>query len=109
MKRPLPVTVFGILFLLAGAFVVIHHSLERPLEHDYPLILAVGLSLIAGGVFFLLGHNWSRWVLLVLVGFFVVVSWHHSLQQFAVHFALLLLYAYAAFAPSNSAFFRKPQ
>jgi hypothetical protein len=105
MKRPLPVTVFGCLFILAGTVGLIYHLGERPLERDYLLISAIRVAAVVGGVFLLLGHNWARWLLLAWLAFHVVVSVFHSTQEIVMHLILLLLFAYFLLRPPSSSYF----
>src|SRR5215813_2570094 len=106
MRRPLPVLIFGCLFILAGTVGLIYHLRERPLEHDYLLISAIRLLAIIGGSFLLLGHNWARWLMLAWLAFHVVVSAFHSIEEAAAHIVLLLLFAYFLLRPPASNYFR---
>ncbi|HYK39937.1 MAG TPA: hypothetical protein VEU98_07910 [Candidatus Eremiobacteraceae bacterium] len=106
MKRPLPVIVFGCLFILAGAVGLLYHLKDRPLDREFFMISGVRLLAIIGGAFLLLGHNWSRWLLMLWLGFHVVISAFHSLQEFAAHLVILFLYVYFIFRPPASAYFR---
>jgi hypothetical protein len=106
MKRPLPVIVFGCLFILAGTVGLLYHLKDRPPDRDFFLISAVRLLAILGGIFLLLGHNWSRWLMLAWLIFHVGVSAFHSMQEFAAHTVLLLLFAYFIFRPPASGYFR---
>lgn len=106
MKRPLPVLVFGILFILAGTAGLFYHMKERTLESDYLLISAIRLLAILGGIFLLLGHNWARWLLLAWLAFHVIVSAFHSMQELAAHTVLLLLFTFFLFRTPASAYFR---
>ena len=107
MKRPWPVLAFGCLFILAGTVGLIYHLRERPLERDYLLISGIRVLAAIGGAFLLLGHNWSRWLMLAWLAFHVVVSAFHSMQEVAVHIAFLLLYAYFLFRRPASEYFRR--
>lgn len=106
MKRPLPVIVFGCLFVLAGTVGLLYHLRDRPLDRDFFLISTVRLLAILGGIFLLLGQNWSRWLMLAWLTFHVGVSAFHSMQEFVAHTILLLLFAYFIFRPPASAYFR---
>src|SRR5882672_2264838 len=106
MKRPLPVTVFGCLFILAGTVGLIYHLRERPLERDYLLIFAIRLLAVVGGVFLLLGHNWARWLLLAWLAFHVVVSAFHSLSESIAHVVLLIIVGYVLLRPPASKYFQ---
>jgi len=106
MKRPLPVIVFGCLFILAGTVGLLYHVKDRPLDRDFYFISTVRVLAILGGVFMLLGHNWSRWLMLAWIIFHVGVSSLHSLQEFTAHTILLLLFAYFIFRSPASVYFR---
>jgi len=106
MKRPWPVLVFGCLFILAGMVGLIFHLGERLLERDYILIAGIRVLAIIGGIFLLLGHNWSRWLMLAWLAFHVIVSAFHSLQEVAAHIVFLLFYACFLFRPPASGYFR---
>ena len=106
MKRPWPVTIFGILFSLAGGVGFAYHLTQRPFERDVILISVIRLIAVLGGVFLLLGHNWARWLMLAWLAFHVVVSAFHSVQETAAHVVLLLLFVYFVFRPSTSNYFR---
>lgn len=106
MKRPLPVLVFGYLFILAGAVGLGYHLASWPLEHDFLLLAAIRLLAIVGGVYLLLGHNWSRWLLLAWLAFHVVVSFYHSVAETVLHAIFMLLFASFLFRTPTSTFFR---
>jgi len=106
MKRPWPVLVFGCLFILAGTVGLIYHLRERPVERDYLLISGIRVLAIVGGIFLLVGRNWARWLMAAWLAFHVVVSAFHSMQEFVMHFILLLLFAYFIFRPPASEYFR---
>src|SRR5205807_8211836 len=71
MKRPWPVTVFGILFVLAGSVGFGYHLAHRPFERDVILISAIRLLAVLGGAFLLLGHNLAPWLLLAWLAFHI--------------------------------------
>ena len=106
-RRPLPVIIFGCLFILAGTVGLLYHLKDRPLDRDFFSISAVRVLAILGGIFMLLGHNWSRWLMLAWLIFHVGVSAFHSLQEFAAHTILLLLFAYFVLRPPASVYFRR--
>ena len=71
MKRPLPVTILGGLFIVAGLTGLVYHLSEGPLDRGMILISMVRILAIVGGVFLLLGHNWARWLMLAWLAFHV--------------------------------------
>ena len=106
MRRPLPITIIGCLFIVAGLVGLVYHLSETPLDHRIVLISIVRIIAIVGGVFLLLGHNWARWLMLAWLGFHVVVSAFHSVSEFMPHVVLLMVVGYILLGPPTSKFFQ---
>jgi hypothetical protein len=106
MKRPIPVTILGGLFVAAGLVGIAYHVSERPVDTSIILITFIRIIAIVGGVFLLVGQNWARWLLVAWLAFHVVVSAFHSLSEMAAHAVLLIVVAYFLFTPPASAYFR---
>ncbi len=109
MKRPLPVTILGCLFIGAGLVGLVYHLSERPLEHQIVLVSIVRMIAIVGGIFLLMGHNWARWLTLVWLAFHVVVSAFHSLSEAIAHVVLLMVVGYFLLGRPASKYFRSAQ
>ncbi len=109
-KRPLPVTVLS--FLIAGAGLVgfVYHlsdfNARHPFQNDAVWIGLVRLVAIVCGVYMIRGSNWARWLAMVWIGFHVVVSSFHSLQEFVFHGLLFAVFAYFLFRPQSAEYFR---
>lgn len=106
MKRPLPVTILGCLFIVAGLVGLAYHLSERPLDHWIVLISIVRIIAVVGGVFLLMGHAWARWLMLAWLVFHVVVSAFHSLSESVAHVVLLMVVAYFLLGPPASKYFQ---
>lgn len=106
MKRPLPVTILGCLFIVAGSVGLGYHLTDRPFDHWTALISFVRILAIVGGAFLLTGRNWARWLTIAWLAFHVVVSAFHSFEQEITHLVLLIVVAYFLFTPSASRYFR---
>jgi hypothetical protein len=106
MKRPLPVTILGCLFIVAGLVGLVYHLLEGPLDHWIVLISFVRVIAVVGGVFLLMGHNWARWLMLAWLAFHVVVSAFHSLSESIAHVVLLMVVGYFLVGPPASKYFQ---
>ena len=106
MKRPLPVTILGGLFIVAGITGLVYHLSESPLDCGMVLISIVRIIAIVGGVFLLIGHNWARWLMLAWLAFHVVVSAFHSLSECLAHVALLIIVGYVLLRPPASKYFQ---
>ena len=108
MKRPIPVTILGSLFIVAGLVGIAYHLSERPVGPSIVLVTFVRLLAMVGGVFLLMGHSWARWLLVAWLAFHVVVSGFHSLSEMAAHAVLLMVVAYLLFTPPASKYFQEP-
>lgn len=106
MKRPLPVTALGLLFIVAGLVGLVYHFSERSLTYEFAFVFFVRVLAIVGGIFLLVGHNWARWLLLLWLGFHVVVSAFHSVSEGAAHLVLLIVVGYFLLRPPASQYFR---
>jgi chromate transport protein ChrA len=106
MKRPLPVTILGCLFIVTGLAGLVYHLRESPLDQWVVLISIVRIVAVVGGVFLLMGHNWARWLMLAWLAFHVVVSAFHSLSESIAHVVLLMVVGYFLLRPPASKYFQ---
>jgi len=102
-KRPHSITIIGWLFLVAGIVGLAYHATEfkaqRPFDYELVWVCFVRLLAILCGVFILRGSNWSRWLLVVWLGYHVVLSALHTPFELAVHgllFAVILFFLFRA-------------
>jgi hypothetical protein len=107
-RRPVPVTVIGCVFIVAGVVGLAYHAGDvrtlRPAE--YALVCFVRLLAIVGGVFLLRGQNWARWLVLAWMAFHVALSVMHTPAELIMHAILLAVIAFFLFRPKASAYFR---
>jgi uncharacterized membrane protein len=106
MKRPVPVTILGYLFIVAGLVGLAYHLSERPLDRWVALISLIRIIAVVGGVFLLKGRNWARWLMLGWLALHVVVSALNSLSNCVAHVVLLLVVAYFLVTPPDSKYFQ---
>jgi uncharacterized membrane protein HdeD (DUF308 family) len=106
MKRPISVTILGVVFIAAGLVGIVYHLSERPVDASIVLVTFVRLLAVVGGVFLLMGHSWARWLLVAWLALHVVVSGFHSLSEMAAHAVLLVVVVYFLFTPPASRYFR---
>jgi hypothetical protein len=106
MKRPIPVTILGLLFIVVGLIGLVYHLSQRPLDRWVALISLIRVVAVVGGVFLLKGRNWARWLMLGWLGFHVGVSAFHSLSDCIAHAVLLLVVAYFLLTPPDSQYFQ---
>lgn len=112
MKRPIAVTIIGLVFIAAGALGLAYHLSELkafPLPKDAALVLLLRVLAIVGGVFMLRGQNWARWLTVLWLASHVVLSIWHSMQQTIAHAVMLAIMAFFLFRPDANAYFRGSQ
>jgi hypothetical protein len=106
MKRPIPVTILGCLFIGAGVIGLAYHLSERPLDRWVVALSIIRILAVIGGVGLLVGQGWARWLMLTWLAFHVVVSAFHSLSEFVAHLTLMLVVAYVLLRPPASQYLR---
>lgn len=109
-KRPLSITIVGLIFIATGVAGAALHGWEITGQHPFPYddlwALLVSLLALLCGVYLLLGHNWPRWLAVAWLIFHVALSAFHSLRELLIHAALLLVFTYLLFRPAASAYLR---
>ena len=109
-KRPLPVVLVAILFILTGCIGFAYHVREffDPSYNPYELIWTLIMRILAvvSGVFLFYGFNWSRWLAIIWLIYHVILSSFHATSELIVHIVLLLLVSILLFIPVSSRYFR---
>jgi len=106
MKRPIPVTILGCLFIVVGLVGLAYHLSQRPVDRWVALISIIEIIAIVGGVFLLKGRNWARWLMIGWLGFHVGVSAFRTLSECIAHAVLLVVVAYSLLTPPDSQYFQ---
>ena len=106
MRRPIPVTILGCLFITVGVVALAYHLSQGPLDWWVALISFIEVIAIVGGVFLLKGRNWARWLMISWVAFHVGVSAFHSLSDCIAHAVLFVAVAYFLLTPPDSKYFQ---
>jgi hypothetical protein len=109
-QRPLSVTVFGLLYVAAGALGLAYHLTEFKTQHPFPYELVwvsvVRLIAIVCGVYMLRGSNWARWLALAWIAYHVILSGFHSRFELAMHSLLCAAFVYCVFRARATQYFR---
>jgi hypothetical protein len=107
-KRPLSITIVGILAIAIGAMGVAYHASEFDMRRPFETIglCFVRLLAVLAGAYMLRGRNWARWLWLAWMAFHVAVSFLHSVSEVLMHALFLAVFAYLLFRPPASAYFR---
>ncbi|HTX17460.1 MAG TPA: hypothetical protein VMG34_02275 [Bacteroidota bacterium] len=110
-KRPIPIAIVGILFIVVGLGGIAFHASElnfhRLFEADPMVPLLIRLAAIVCGIFLLKGKEWARWGLVAWLLYHVGLSIFHSLPQVLVHIVVLGVVGYFLFRPSATAYLRR--
>jgi hypothetical protein len=98
MKRPVPVTIVGVLFILVGVVTTGLHMLEFR-AHPPTWLMAVGVCAVGvlgvvAGLYLLQGQDWARWLALLWMGFHVALSIFDPVGKLIFHGALFIFFAY---------------
>ena len=105
MKRPWPVSVLGLLFIVAGLVGLLYHVGQDRFGWELALVSLLRLLAVIGGIFLLRGRNWARWLTAAWLAFHVAISAFHSREQMAAHAVLLLIVAYFLFKDRAADYF----
>jgi hypothetical protein len=108
VRRPLSVTLTGLLFALSGAAGIVYHAPEWMAARaaGEPLwALAVRLLALLAGVFLLRGASWARWWALLWLAYHVVLSAFHTRLELIVHAAFFVAIAWVLLRPPAAAYF----
>lgn len=110
MKRPIAVTILGLLYIAVGAGSTVMHYAAfhrgRPSANEIVWVTVLGVIAIVAGVFMLQARNWARWLALAWTAFHVALSVGHPLHELIVHTLLLAMFTYLLFRPEARAYFR---
>jgi len=109
-KRPLPVIIVSILFIIAGGVGFAYHLKEffepNAAPNELIWIQLIRILAIVCGLLLLLGINWARWLAIAWLLYHIVISALHSTSEMIAHIAFLMMVAVLLYLPKSSSFFR---
>ena len=109
-KRPLPVIIVAMLFIVAGCVGFAYHFKELFEPHarfnEIGWVQLVRIIAIVCGILLLLSVNWARWLAVAWLLYHVFISAFHSTSEMIFHIVILLLVVVLLYLPKSSAFFR---
>ncbi len=111
MKRPIPVTLVGVLFILVGVVSTGLHILEFR-AHPPTWAVAMGICMVGvlaviAGLYLLQGQNWARWLALLWMAFHVAISVRDPVGKLVFHAALFVFFAYILLGREARAYFNQ--
>jgi hypothetical protein len=101
-RRPVSVTLVGLLYICAGIAGIVYHFHEftpHPFEKAVVVAVLVRITAIVAGAFLLAGKDWARWLAVAWMAFHVVLSAFHSRSALAMHAVFLIVIVYFLFRP----------
>lgn len=107
-NRPLSVTIIAWVYIVVGAVGFTYHlsDFRAGAASEFLWIELVRLLAVVAGVYLLRGRDWARWLALAWIGFHVILSAFHSLQQLAIHALFCAILAYFLLRPAAARYFR---
>jgi len=109
VKRPLAVTIIGVVYILAGVSGLIYHATEwkaQPFHYEIIGISFVRVLGIAAGIYTLRGANWARWLALAWMAFHVAISYLNGWDKVAMHAVFLALIGFFLLRRQSAEFFQ---
>jgi len=109
-KRPVPVIIVSILFILVGCVGFAYHLKElSDLDISiYETIWILFLRILAAvcGLLLFFRINWARWLTIVWLAYHIVISAFNSTSEMIAHIVFLILVSILLFLPMSSAYFQ---
>jgi uncharacterized membrane protein (DUF2068 family) len=113
MKRPIPVTVVGVLFILVGVVStglrILEFRAHPPTQLMAVGIIALGVLAVIAGLYLLQGQNWARWLALLWMAFHVAISVGDPVGKLVFHASLFVLFAYILLGREARAYFQQDE
>lgn len=108
-KRPVPVIIVAILFILAGCVGLAYHVKELSEQnqnlYETIWILLLRMLAVACGVLLLCRINFGRWLTIAWLVYHCIISAFNSTSEMIAHIAFLVLVSVLLFLPVSSAYF----
>ena len=104
-KRPLSITIIGLIFIAVGIVGLVYHS-THPNEEYILWVLFLRVLALVCGVCMLLRQDWARWLAAAWLAYHVYLSVGHEASKLIVHALLFVVIAVFLFRPSSTAYFR---
>jgi hypothetical protein len=109
-KRPIPVVIVSIVFILTGCIGFIYHfnELFEPNYKLYELIWVLLLRILAVvcGILLFLGIDWARWLAIAWLLYHVLLSSLHSTSEMITHIFLLIIFSVLLYLPASNGYFK---
>ena len=110
-KRPILVTLLGLLLIVMGTIGLVYHMREfrgfSPFPAELMLVSLLRVLAIVSGAYILRGANWARWLAIAWMALHVGVSYFHSWSEVVMHAVLLAVFALVLFTKRASEYFRE--
>jgi hypothetical protein len=109
-KRPIPVIIVSIVFILTGCIGFIYHLNELFEANDklYEpiLVLAIRILAVVCGLLLFRGIDWARWLAIAWLLYHVLLSAFHSTSEMIMHVVVLIMVSLLLYLPASNRYFR---
>ncbi len=106
-KRPIPIAIVSILFILVGVVGFAFHVKElseKPYETIW--VLFVEILAVTCGALLLFKITWARWLTIAWLLYHIIISAFNSTSQMIAHIVFLVVVSILLFLPVSSTYFR---
>lgn len=107
-RRPLPVIIVSILFIVAGCVGFAYHvnELFELNVNETIWILFLRILAVVCGILLIFRISWARWLAIAWLAYHVVIGAFNSTSEMIAHIVLLLIVSILLFLPVSSAYFQ---
>lgn len=110
-KRPVPVIIVAVLFILAGCKGFVYHFKDIAdvsiSVYESTWVLVLRILAIVCGILLLYRINWARWLAIAWLAYHVVIGAFNSKEQMITHIVFLAGVTILLFLPASTAYFKK--
>lgn len=106
-KRPIPIIIVSVLFILVGCTGFAYHVKElsdKPYETVW--VLFVEILAVACGILLLLRIGWARWLAIAWLLYHVIISAFNSTSEMTAHIVFLVIVSVLLFLPVSTTYFK---
>src|SRR5688572_30261125 len=109
-KRPVPVIIVSIVFILAGCVGFIYHFNElfeaNGKLYESILVLLIRVLAVVCGFLLFQGINWARWLAIAWLLYHVLLSAFHSTSEMITHIVFVIIVSLLLYLPASNEYFK---
>lgn len=107
-KRPIPIIIVSVLFILVGCMGFASHVQELPGKpYETMWVLFVETLAVACGILLLFKISWARWLAIAWLLYHIIISSFNSTSEMIIHIVFLVIVSILLFLPVSSRYFKE--